>query len=129
AAERRRQRAVHGVRMMLIERLSSIQSLTHESADSGTSLRDQVAATLRRGRIRRDVERGSAEIDMDVVPGLLSQSGFRRRLDAVVNDGATAGTLALVLLDLGASDPADAEPRPEEMLNSLVERVRSSVPG
>ncbi|MCP3800891.1 diguanylate cyclase [Allokutzneria sp. A3M-2-11 16] len=125
AAERRRQRAVHGVRMMLIERLSSIQPPGHETADAGTSLRDQVAATLRRGRIRRDVGRGSAPIDM---PGLLSQTGFLRRLDAVVNDGGTTDTLALVLLDLGGSDPADAEPQPEEMLNSLVERVRSSVP-
>ncbi|WP_344966099.1 GGDEF domain-containing protein, partial [Crossiella cryophila] len=130
AAERRRQRAVHRVRVALIEQIP-VPQLQGETA---AGLREQVTAMLRRGRVRRDTPRGAVPMlrrtaaEIDDLTGLLNQSGFRRRLDAVVNGGDPGHALALVLFDVGKLDDTAPHHVNEQLLRTVADRVRDTAP-
>ncbi|MCK2241217.1 MULTISPECIES: GGDEF domain-containing protein [unclassified Crossiella] len=130
AAERRRQRAVHRVRVALIEQIP-VPQLQGETA---AGLREQVTAMLRRGRVRRDTPRGAVPMlrrtaaEIDDLTGLLNQSGFRRRLDDVVNGGDPGHALALVLFDVGKLDDTAPHHVSEQLLRTVADRVRDTAP-
>ncbi|WHT20752.1 diguanylate cyclase [Crossiella sp. CA-258035] len=130
AAERRRQRAVHAVRVALIEQIP-VPQLHGETA---AGLREQVTAMLRRGRVRRDTPRGAVPMlrrtaaEIDDLTGLLNQSGFRRRLDAVVNGGDPGHALTLVLFDVGKLDETAPHHVSEQLLRTVADRVRDTAP-
>ncbi|MCP2259742.1 diguanylate cyclase (GGDEF) domain-containing protein [Streptoalloteichus tenebrarius] len=122
-AERRRQRAVHGVRVRLAEEFAAARREVKAMRRRPVSPADHASTPARPAAVSL-AELAAAETDE--LTGLWNREGFLRRLDAVVTGPRPAEAVTLVLFDLRR--PSGVVETGDEAVRGMSASLRGSAP-